>query len=360
MRGRLDLSPRPAMGGTHRRRRAICVRMKPQDLYLAISARANEAAWAWRCVHEDGSWTERAEVAPGANTYRLRLLSLLDGLGHSGATPLRVHSSDAALRDLWQSWLPRWRADGWRTQTGTPLHLDLLQLLAPFLDSHTLTWNISSKRSSSHAKDAKQLARRTAERTPVDASAPPTAAPPAPEVAPLDARAATVIWADGGARGNPGGIGGWGFVMVHRPTGTTLEANGHAPDSTNNRMELTAVIEALRAIQRPGTVVEVRTDSKLVVQIASRWLGSWKRRGWRKADGEPPANLELVQALDQELQRVRAIFTWVRGHAGEPGNEHADRLANQAMDRHVRGGEPVARRRLDTPPFILPTTTDET
>lgn len=321
--------------------------MDSHDLYLSISARAREAAWAWRCVRADGSWSEGAGVQAGANTYRLRLLGLLDALQQAGTPHLTVHTTEAALHEIWDR-LPRWAERGW-DRDGAPLaHLDLLQQLHQHQPRRTLAWKVDPRRTSSHAKDVKQLARRTAERNPVpelEASARPAA-----EYAPLTG-APTVLWADGGSR--PSG-GGWGFVLVHLPTGTTLEGSGAEPEATNNRMELTAVIEGLRSVQRDGALVEVRTDSRLVVQTAAAWLASWKRRGWTKADGEPPANLDLVQQLDAQLQRVRARFTWVRGHAGEPGNEHVDRLATEAIRRLREGMNPRYSRRLTEPPFTLP------
>lgn len=153
-----------------------------------------------------------------------------------------------------------------------------------------------------------------------------------------------LAYTDGGCRGNPG-PGGWGFVLIDPRTGNALERAGGAPTTTNNRMEMLACIEALSAIQLDTASVIVRTDSQLLIKSCSLWLPGWKARGWRRKDG-PLLNVDLLQRLD-ELQSRRAVrFEWVRGHAGERGNEHVDRLANEAMDRIARGQDPASERRF--------------
>ena len=141
-----------------------------------------------------------------------------------------------------------------------------------------------------------------------------------------------VIYTDGACRGNPG-PGGWGVVMGFRDNEKTLK--GYAPATTNNRMELTAVIEALRALKRPCEV-EIITDSKYVMQGINEWLQGWKRNGWKTAARKPVKNIDLWQQLDDELQRHDVVWRWVRGHSGNSGNEHADRLANAAIDAEMR------------------------
>lgn len=148
----------------------------------------------------------------------------------------------------------------------------------------------------------------------------------------------TVVAVDGSAAGNPG-PGGWSWFVS-----PTCWAAGGVRHTTNNRMELTAVIEALRNVD-PGTAVEFVCDSRYVVDAATRWRFQWKKRGWRKADGGEVANADLVRALDgllgecrQRGQRVE--FTWVRGHDGHPLNEQADRRARAAAVA-VRDGKTV-------------------
>lgn len=132
------------------------------------------------------------------------------------------------------------------------------------------------------------------------------------------------IWTDGACKGNPG-VGGWGALLRHGPHEKTLF--GGDPSTTNNRMELLAVIEALRLLKRPCRVV-VHTDSQYVQKGMNEWLPNWKRRGWRTADRQPVKNADLWQELDAQASRHVLTWRWVRGHAGDPGNERADELAN--------------------------------
>jgi len=143
-----------------------------------------------------------------------------------------------------------------------------------------------------------------------------------------------VIYTDGACRGNPG-PGGWGAVLT---TGAhERELSGAEAHTTNNRMELTAAIRALAALKR-SCVVSVYTDSQYVRTGVTEWLAQWKKRDWRTADRKPVKNIDLWQALDAELARHTIEWHWVKGHAGVPGNEHADRLANEAIDALLRAG----------------------
>ncbi len=137
------------------------------------------------------------------------------------------------------------------------------------------------------------------------------------------------VFTDGACRGNPG-PGGWGALL--RTRGHEKRLCGAVAATTNNRMELTAAIEALRALKRP-CVVELTTDSQYVRQGITSWIDNWKRRGWKTADRKPVKNVDLWQALDAEAARHTVSWHWVRGHSGHPENELADRLANEAIDR---------------------------
>jgi ribonuclease HI len=140
---------------------------------------------------------------------------------------------------------------------------------------------------------------------------------------------AVEVYADGACRGNPG-PGGWGVLL--RLGGRERELHGGEALTTNNRMELTAVIRALEALE-PGATVRVYTDSQYVQKGISGWIHDWKRRGWRTADKKPVKNQDLWLRLD-ELARGHAVeWHWVRGHAGHPENERADALANLGIDR---------------------------
>ena len=145
------------------------------------------------------------------------------------------------------------------------------------------------------------------------------------------------IFADGACRGNPG-PGGWGALLRYGEQ--ERELWGGEAHTTNNRMELTAVIRALEVLQRPSRL-HIVTDSQYVLHGITQWLAGWKRRGWRTADGKPVKNQELWQRLDELLAPHQAEWTWVRGHTGHPENERADALANRGIDE-LPGGKAAA------------------
>ena len=140
--------------------------------------------------------------------------------------------------------------------------------------------------------------------------------------------ASVVIYTDGACRGNPG-PGGWGAVLLsgeHR-----RELKGAERETTNNRMELTAAIEALVALKRRCDV-KLYTDSQYVRTGITEWIHAWKKRDWRTADKKPVKNIDLWQSLDAQIARHDIEWHWVKGHAGVPENERADQLANEAID----------------------------
>ena len=136
------------------------------------------------------------------------------------------------------------------------------------------------------------------------------------------------IYTDGACRGNPG-PGGWGAVLIAGKHRKTL--HGGEADTTNNRMELTAAIEALNAL-RGSRNVRLHTDSRYVMNGITEWLRGWKARGWKTASRKPVKNRDLWQALDAAAQKHNVDWVWVKGHDGDPGNEQADALANQGID----------------------------
>lgn len=138
------------------------------------------------------------------------------------------------------------------------------------------------------------------------------------------------IYTDGACKGNPG-PGGWGVLMISGST--EKELFGGELITTNNRMELTAVIQALQALKRPCAVT-LYLDSQYVLKGITEWLPGWKARGWRTAAKQPVKNVDLWQTLDElVIQSGHTIaWCWVRGHNGDPGNERADALANRGVD----------------------------
>lgn len=137
------------------------------------------------------------------------------------------------------------------------------------------------------------------------------------------------IFTDGACSGNPG-PGGWGAIL--RWAGQEKELSGGEPETTNNRMELMAAIQALELLKRPCAVV-LTTDSEYVMRGVTEWMANWKRRGWKTADRKPVKNQELWQRLDAALAPHEVEWRWVRGHAGHPENERADALARQGIPR---------------------------
>ena len=142
---------------------------------------------------------------------------------------------------------------------------------------------------------------------------------------------AVEIFTDGACRGNPG-PGGWGAVL--RCDGHEKLLRGGSQDTTNNRMELTAAIEALKALRRPCRVRLV-TDSTYLRNGITRWLGAWKSRGWRTAGRKPVKNVDLWRRLDEAASPHDVEWVWVRGHAGHEGNEMADTLARSAAEERT-------------------------
>ena len=137
------------------------------------------------------------------------------------------------------------------------------------------------------------------------------------------------IYTDGACSGNPG-PGGWGAVLRYK--GQEKELFGGEAATTNNRMELKAVIRALEALKRPSRV-RLYTDSLYVQKGISQWIHSWKRKGWKTADKKPVKNEDLWRELDSLAARHQVEWHWVKGHAGHPENERADALANKGIDK---------------------------
>ncbi len=146
-----------------------------------------------------------------------------------------------------------------------------------------------------------------------------------------DAAGLVRIYSDGACKGNPG-PGGWGALLQWN--GHERELFGGEPNTTNNRMEMLAVINALESLKRVCTI-EVYTDSQYVQKGISEWISNWKRRGWKTADKKPVKNADLWRRLDEAAARHKVVWRWVKGHAGHPENERADQLANRGVQAVV-------------------------
>jgi ribonuclease HI len=137
------------------------------------------------------------------------------------------------------------------------------------------------------------------------------------------------MYTDGACRGNPG-KGGWGALLRYNGNEKTL--HGGEPHTTNNRMELMAVIQGLRSLKKSGCEVHVFSDSKYVLTGITEWLPNWKKRGWKTAAKKPVLNVDLWQMLDALAAQHTVKWEWVKGHSGHPENERADSLANLGID----------------------------
>jgi ribonuclease HI len=145
-----------------------------------------------------------------------------------------------------------------------------------------------------------------------------------------------VIYTDGACSGNPG-PGGWGVVM--RWQGKEKELYGFDPVTTNNRMELMAAIQALEALQRP-TTVSLHTDSKYLLDGITKWIQGWQRNGWKTAAKKPVKNEDLWRRLTEAMRPHNVDWVWVKGHAGDPGNERADALARRGIEEAAGVAQP--------------------
>ena len=138
-----------------------------------------------------------------------------------------------------------------------------------------------------------------------------------------------VIYTDGGCRGNPG-IGGWGVWLRYKDHDKKLK--GSELNTTNNKMELTASIRALQTLKSNDITVDLYTDSKYVIQGINEWIDAWKAKDWKTANKKTVKNIDLWKQLDTLNQKFSVNWYWVKGHSDDPGNDIADRLANEAMD----------------------------
>lgn len=159
---------------------------------------------------------------------------------------------------------------------------------------------------------------------------------------PMADRSLVELYTDGACSGNPG-PGGWGYILRHPASGSERQGSGAEADTTNNRMELTAVIEGLATLTSPS-IVELYADSQYVLKGLEEWMPAWKKRGWRTASKKPVKNRPLWERLDELIGVHEVRFHWIRGHDGHRQNERADELAVAAREALVK-----ARSTTSTP-----------
>lgn len=161
------------------------------------------------------------------------------------------------------------------------------------------------------------------------------------------ARPIVELHTDGACSGNPG-PGGWAFLLRHGASGKEMVRAGAEAETTNNRMELRAVIEGL-SVLKSASIVDLYSDSQYVLNGLREWIHDWKKRGWKTSAKKPVKNQELWQALDDLASRHTVRFHWIRGHSEHPDNERCDRLAVEARERLVGGGLPPLEGRAQPP-----------
>lgn len=146
-----------------------------------------------------------------------------------------------------------------------------------------------------------------------------------------------IIYTDGASRGNPG-LGAWGALLIDKESNKYLEIGKSEDNATNNQMELTAAIEALKAIKKPYEA-EIYSDSSYVVKGMNEWVHNWVKKNWTKSDKKPVENKKLWEKLLALSKKHNVSFHWVRGHSGNRHNERVDKIANILMDEHKKTGE---------------------
>ncbi|MFT7521193.1 MAG: ribonuclease HI [Kiritimatiellia bacterium] len=300
-------------------------------LYVSSSAYKGNVGWAWSLdeQHEAGAFV------PGS-AYRGAMFAAIEGLSHLDAgVPVEVRTSNETLASVGADWMAAWRERDWDKRGGIK-HLDLVRLLSIQDERMQLTWTLHESKSADF-KAVKALAQAARKTLPEPSAEAVAARAVASKVEPATTRMRTVAYTDGGCRGNPGGVGGWGLLLIDTRSGRALERWGAVAETTNNRMEMRAALEALRSLRGREQPIEIRTDSKYLHDAATSWVDGWRRRGWCKANGDPIANADLVESIDDLQRQHRVVWTWVRGHQGEPGNELVDGLATRAMDAMQRG-----------------------
>ena len=311
-------------------------------VYVAGSGHGNGVGWAaqvrrgGRVIGGDDGFDA------GGTPYRGELLAVLAGLRAVTGSRATVVCANQNIIQTATQWMHGWRKRGWRKKTkGGIEHLELVQALAELDDRMTLRWQRADPNDPAF-KDVKEAAQsvpgKAAGSTGTTRSTTKTTAEVVSNIAVAPSPVRLVAYTDGGCRGNPG-PGGWGFLLIDTGSGSALERRAGAPNTTNNRMEMMAAIQTLLALKQPGQAIEIRTDSAYLINLASKWMAGWKRRGWKRKGNEPVKNVDLVQQLDGLLAQHRVTWRKVPGHAGEPGNEWADRLTNEAMDGVQSGGD---------------------
>nr|WP_233355263.1 ribonuclease HI [Hirschia maritima] len=297
----------------------------------ACSGNPGPGGWGALIIN-NGQETELYGSAPSTTNNRMELKAAIEALNSlEASSKIELNTDSTYVKDGLTKWIHGWKRNGWKTAAKKPVkNKDLWQALDEACSRHQIEW----KWVKGHAGDegneradalAVKGSREAAGQAPVspeeDGVSQADHTPPhKARIAPSDS---VHIWTDGACSGNPG-PGGWGALVV--ADGQETELFGSEKDTTNNRMELAGAIEALNSLTNPSNVI-LNTDSTYVKDGLTKWIHGWKKNGWKTAAKKPVKNKDLWQALDEACSRHKIEWKWVKGHAGDEGNERADALA---------------------------------
>ena len=300
--------------------------------------------WAAVILRPGGSSQELCGGFSHTTNNRMEITSLIQALSSLDAeTTVEFYSRSKYLCDaISKNWLGSWLKRGWKTADKKDVkNRDLWEQLLPLLNRHDVhvSWIQSHSEPAESIRCAHLAQRKATEKNlPRDTGYEGSAAEnrsgklPEPTAVHTSASPAIKIYTDGSCLGNPG-AGGWAALISRENDEPPLELSGGFRRTTNNRMEILSVIEALKALKNPSTV-DLYSDSQYVCNAVSKgWISSWVKKTWCTAKREPVKNQDLWEALLPELKRHKVTFHWIEGHAGHPENERCDVLARSQASK---------------------------
>lgn len=252
---------------------------------------------------------------PSTTNNRMELTAALEALrALKRPCQIEFYTDSEYLRKGVTEWIEQWREKEWRSKSGKPVqNEDLWQALWPQIQRHEINWHWVKGHS---GDEMNERVDRLARRARLEITPPEVVDPDVPR-----------LYLRASCKGNPG-PGGWGAVL-ERADDETVQTSGSEPNTTNNRMELTAAIQGLFLLS-PGSTVQILTTSDYLYQGITKWIHGWRRRDWKKRDGKPVANADLWQALDQLLDQYTVQWLNAKGQ-DRPGLEEAGKLATDAV-----------------------------
>ena len=293
----------------------------------------NSGVGGWGAVirYSDGREEEIHGSEEHTTNNRMELSAAINALRHLPApTHVDLTINSRYVQDGITKWIEGWKRNGWKTKQGKAVkNIDLWQDLEHQVRRHRVTWRTGHKENKRADKLARQGVKDVRSRVNTRSDSKEGliesfVLKPEPEWV----YSKVEIFTDGACSGNPG-VGGWGAVIRYSD-GREEEIHGAEEHTTNNRMELSAAINALRHLQAPARVI-LTTDSRYVKDGITKWIEGWKRKGWKTADSKAVKNINLWQDLERLVRWHRVTWQWVEGHTGHKENERADKLARRGV-----------------------------